>query len=664
MFTDQVDQLDKLLDELEDLARSNLPSSRFFVTVAERLQLTMAAKSVAILLPASGGDWLPIARCGDVSHLVQADLSKRASAHEALTSDALMGCAGDETWFATPLRPRNFAKGCLLASTDGAVPKHAVAGLLELLAAFAEVVAMRQQAELESFLDDSWDNTQTLCHQINNSKSYAEATTLLASGLARTLGATRVTVMSTRWLGAPQIDAISSVPQVNSRTAVVQALQTVGHEIVRSGKPVLREQPYLRDTQGQLLPEITADGTFANLIGVRLSNTMGNTHNSAQSGSTLLTIEYQSYSEMVRWATKLSHLLPTVATAWEQHLRWMRLPGIVRLWMLGPLHALRSALPLVKWGLLVLVISLAAWVLGRPYPLVIEAEGSYEPVTSRAIYATDDGFVDKLLVDDGARVTSGQPLVQLRSPTLELRIEQTEGAARAVDEEAGGIRIAINQLTGDAPEVLSNQSRLAGKIAELEIRKNSLLQQLQLLHEQRARLLLLAPIDGSIVAKDLHRNLAARPVRRGDSLFNIVDQSGPWQVRVQVADRDAGYLLQHFTAADSRGSTESAGPASPRQADTQTQLQSTVEYCMASDPDERFAAQVAWIADHVENRHGEGCTLEVRATVGPSSTIHAHAGAGVHVFFECGQQPLWFVWCRPVVEAVQRRMWFSSPGED
>jgi hypothetical protein len=33
----------------------------------------------------------------------------------------------------------------------------------------------------------------------------------------------------------------------------------------------------------------------------------------------------------------------------------------------------------------------------------------------------------------------------------------------------------------------------------------------------------------------------------------------------------------------------------------------------------------------------------------------------VHGFFDCGQQPLWFVWCRPLVEATQRRLWFQHP---
>ncbi len=664
MFAEQVDHLDKLLDELEDLARSDLPSSRFFAAVVDRLRLTMAAESVVLLLPAASGDWLPIASSGVPSAVAQAELARRATASAALTAEFLMGSEAGEHWIATPLRAKNFAKGCLLAGTGEAIPKNAIAGFVELLAAFSEVIAIRQQSELESFLDETWDHAQAVCHQINLAKSQDEASALLAGGLARTLGAARVTVMTAGWLGRPQVLALSGVPQANSRAAAVQALQNVGAEVVKSGKPVLRQQAGLLDAQGQPLPEIAADGTFNNLIGVRLSSSDNQTQNSVRAGSTLLAIEYQTYPEMVRSATKLSHLLPTVGVAWEQHSRWLRLPRILQLWMLGPMQALRGALSLLKWAALLAIVVLALIVLRTPYPLVIEAEGAYEPVTSRAIYAADDGFIEELLVDDGNCVKAGEPLVQMRSPALELRIEQTHGAARAVDEEASGIRIAINQLSGDAPDILSNQSRLAGKIAELEVRKESLQQQLQLLEQQRTRLLLKAPIDGWVVAKDLRRNLAGRPVRRGDSLFTIVDQSGLWHVRVQVADRDVGYLLRHFSGAESHALTPTSNSTSTHPSAPNTNSRSNIEFCLASDPDERFTAEVTWIADQVENRHGEGCSVEVRATVGTDFPPNAHAGAGVHAFFECGQQPLWFVWCRPLVEAAQRRMWFSSQDEE
>ncbi len=62
------------------------------------------------------------------------------------------------------------------------------------------------------------------------------------------------------------------------------------------------------------------------------------------------------------------------------------------------------------------------------------------------------------------------------------------------------------------------------------------------------------------------------------------------------------------------------------------------------------------------NRIGD--FVEVRAVVESPEQIGAHAGAGVHAYFTCGSQPLWFVWSRPLVEAIQRKFWFRSPADE
>lgn len=474
--------------------------------------------------------------------------------------------------------------------------------------------------------------------------------TLLSGGLARTLGAARVSLLSAQALSVPYVLAVSGVPKINASAGVVKALQAIGLQLQQTAKPFLRQQPVEHSSPGEQGADFSADGCFANLIGLRLASHSTNNIPNSQAGefarpslpATWLVIEYASHAEMTRHATRLPYVLPTLAVAWEQQLRWLRVPKLARTFALGPLPSLRARLQLLKWPILIGLLLLAVWAVRRPYPLVIEGEGAFEPATSRAIYAVEDGFVEELLVEDGQVVHSGDPLVQLRSPTLELRIEQVAGELRGVAEESSGIRIAINQLDPDAPDALSNQSRLAGKIAELETRQAALQQQLELLHSQRASLLLRAPIAGSVVAKDLQRHLAERPVRRGDPLFSIVDQAGPWQIRVQVADRDVGYLRNKF-------------PLTPP-------ADAAITFTLASNPAERWPAQVDWISDHVENQHGQGCFVEVRAAVEAAEQVGAHAGAGVHAFFSCGQQPLWFVWSRPLVEAVQRKYWFGSPS--
>ncbi len=645
LITEQVENLDKLLDELEDLARSDLSSSRFFATLIDRLRLTLDLQSTVLMLPIDEENWIAIAESGAPSESAQEVLCKRIRA-ESATPENLVGVTNGCQWMATPIRPSKFSRGCLLAvfkssGHAGGIAQSLVASVLELMAAFSEIVAIRQQTELESFLDEFLNETLSLCNQIGSAKSIPEASSLLANGLARTLRAARVSVLSRRSLGGVQLSAISGVPIASARSQSIKALERVAKELIAKGRPILRQQPTTRSPDGTLLPEMQADGTFSNLICTQLSGTLAR-----GSSPPVLVIEYQSYPEMVSGAARAPNLLPIVGDAWERHVRWLRLPRSLRNVLLGPIISASALIPLVKWTSLIAIAVLGIMLLTKPIEMVVEAEGALEPVTVRTVYANQDGFVAHILVADGSAVRIDDPLVQLRSPALELQIEQTEGESRTLFEEVNGVRIAINQLDPDAPDVIGNQSRLAAKIVELETRERNLQQQLKLLYEQRDRLLLRSPIDGNIVAKDLKQVLDGRPVRRGEALFTVADFEAAWQIRVDVADRDSGYVRDSF-----RGLREVPGRET---------LKSEIRFTLASDPAELFPAKIHWISERVENKHGLGCYVEVRAVVENESLGAQQAGAGVHAFFDCGNQPLWFVWCRPIIEAAQRRLWLRS----
>lgn len=686
------EQLDQLLDELEELARSDVASSQFLAVVLEQLRATVFADFACVMLPADSHQWWSLASSGQsansapVERAVQ-DLLAHSGADKLAS---LSGSQADTGWLAVPLRPRSFLRGYLLVTHAVAIAETAVEGLLEVLAAFAEVIQVRQQQELEGFVDTTWDQVQGLCLQLSHAPSYDLAAAWLVGGLERSLGAARVSLLKSWPHSAPRVQAISGVPKFNATADAIGGLQAIAAELQRSGKPLLRQSgqspapspgqpaqaPSPSDAAqpasgpgpiGELPTAIADDGCFTNLLGLRLAAHASSVAPTAAATSkrspastgpaNWLIIEFPTQAELIRGLGLLPQVLPAVAVAWEQQLRWLRLPTLVRKFAGGTAPVLQSSLRSLTWPLLLVVACLLVWALSLPYPLIIEADGSYEPVVSRAIYAADDGFVDELLVEDGRLVAEGEPLVQLRSPDLELRIEQVTGELRGNGEETSGVRIAINQLDLDSAEALSNQSRLASKIVELETKREYLQRQLEMLQSQRERLLLRSPISGTVVAKDLQRHLTARPVRRGDALFSVVDLAGPWQVRVQVADRDADYLRAHYA---------SSQPTQDRHAgaDSESPANSDVSFILTSSPAERWSAKVRSIAEQVENRHGQGCTVEVRAAVDSAQHLAAHAGAGVHAFFACGKQPLWFAWSRPMVEAVQRKLWFRNPSRE
>ncbi|MEZ6077502.1 MAG: hypothetical protein R3C56_18085 [Pirellulaceae bacterium] len=216
MFTASTDNLDQLLDQFEVLARSDMPTGQFLADVVERLRLTMAAQSARIMLFADSDQCLPLASGGQSPQAVQIEqeIVNHLRSVGARERPWLTGAWGEVTWIAVPLRPGDFSKGYLLVTIDSIVPEHALDGLIELQAAFAEVILLRQQEELEAFLGRSWDQVPDLCLQIASAPSQDNSATLLVGGLARILDAARVSLLSGRALSPPSVQAVSGVPKV------------------------------------------------------------------------------------------------------------------------------------------------------------------------------------------------------------------------------------------------------------------------------------------------------------------------------------------------------------------------------------------------------------------------------------------------------------------
>ncbi len=204
-------------------------------------------------------------------------------------------------------------------------------------------------------------------------------------------------------------------------------------------------------------------------------------------------------------------------------------------------------------------------------------------------------------------------MAQLKSPALDLQIEELQGQLRSLGERRSGLRVALNQIDPSARDASIQQSRLSAEIAQLVAQEANVQNQIKLLSDERKKLALTSPISGIVVSRDLKQQLLMRPVRRGDALFTVVDLEGPWQLRVEVADRDTGYVRAHLGLPKTE-----ASPTSQAQ---------QFEFIFDSLPEKRFQAQVEWQADTVQNRLGEGCYLEVRAKVDREVVQQSHMGA-------------------------------------
>ena len=127
---------------------------------------------------------------------------------------------------------------------------------------------------------------------------------------------------------------------------------------------------------------------------------------------------------------------------------------------------------------------LAYLVLFLPFPWYIEAPFTIEPDHAVQVYNQVPGFVESQPVAPGTSVQQGQPLITLSNPDLETRVHDAR------------VQRAIAQAECNAYD-LTGQSEAA---AVSRVRLDSAQRQVDLLVEQRSRLGVMCPVNGTLVA--------------------------------------------------------------------------------------------------------------------------------------------------------------------
>ena len=169
------------------------------------------------------------------------------------------------------------------------------------------------------------------------------------------------------------------------------------------------------------------------------------------------------------------------------------------------------------------------------------ATGSVEPAQKRQVFATVDGVVKKILATDGKKVQAGDPLFELENADLESQAETLFGEIQTATKRLSSIQSVRLSSAGDSAQ----SGRLALEERQLTSELANLRAQQELVRRQQKDLVITSPISGTVVGWQLQR-LVDRPVSRGNLLVSIVNHDGPWSLRLQVPDHDAGPVLEAF----------------------------------------------------------------------------------------------------------------------
>ena len=219
----------------------------------------------------------------------------------------------------------------------------------------------------------------------------------------------------------------------------------------------------------------------------------------------------------------------------------------------------------------------------------VVATGSVQPTVQRQIFAKVDGVVKTIHITDGQQVTKGDRLFELENADIESRAETLAGEILTASKRLASVRAV--RLSGTADS--SQSSRMALEERQLASEITNLEAQQTLIRTQQDELVVTSPIDGTVVAWQIERRLTDRPVSRGNLLISLVDNTGPWSLRLNVPDHDAGPVLEAFQATNKL----------------------PIRFAVATDPESSFAAELQSVATAARMNEAGDHVIDATAAV-------------------------------------------------
>ncbi len=299
---------------------------------------------------------------------------------------------------------------------------------------------------------------------------------------------------------------------------------------------------------------------------------------------------------------------------------------------LGRTRSVVQARQLPKTLAILVSLALIGLILGlAPADFDLSAEGRLQPVTRRDIFAPIDGVVVEVPARHERLVGTGDVLARLSNSGLEVEIANLIGRQRTTRERMRSVKRA--QFNGQRR--FEEQERLAGELLQLEQAELSLERELSLLRQKQDQLVIRSPMQGQVVTWNVEQLLEGRPVRIGQSLMTVVNQTNAWELELYMPERRMGHLFE------ARQESIDGLP---------------VVFVLASHPEQEFAGHVVEIDRIAEVRSDAGNTVRLRVAIDKEKLPELRSGTTVTAEVRCGRRALGYVIFHELVETVQRKV--------
>lgn len=667
-------ELEDVFAGLGELARSSATPEQFYRTLLEESLRALSASGGAVWLRADGGAFQPVVQLNWPAGELARDERAR-QAHELLLAET---AAAGRIVTIQPhavcddhsANPTNLV--LMVAPVAAGTSSPTASALIEMLfradaspatyrgceqflTAVCELAGdFHRFDELRRFRDgDTYrDQLVELATQVHRTLDLNETAYAVANEGRRVVGCDRLSVLVSRGQRC-RLLATSGVARIEHRSGVARRLEELAEMVRRTDLPAL----YADGTTDALPPIDTALEQHAEESHARYiaaipleppvephSDAFAHAANSRQQRQRgprfVLVAEQFDARHAESHRERLMGVAQVCATALENAWKVDQLPlG----WLWRRLAALKTACAEHLSRTLLLLAAAAAAVAALifvPADFNIEATGTLQPVVRRDVFAPRSGLVDEVLVDQGAGVAAGQPLVRLRDAELDLQLKKVHGELETTRRQIDAVRATrTNRAVRDATP--TDAYRLSAEERELDQKLTNLRRELELLEQERSKLVVTSPISaGHVLTWDIARRLNGRPVERGDVLLTVADLADDWQLELDVPDNRIGHVL---------AAREKLGPDLP------------VHYRLSSDDRELHTGRLVEVSPTADVAAEPGSaqkpTVLVRVALDPeqletSRRSELRPGVSVRAQIACGRRPLGYVWLHDVWDAV------------
>ena len=297
--------------------------------------------------------------------------------------------------------------------------------------------------------------------------------------------------------------------------------------------------------------------------------------------------------------------------------------------------AARTLPKTVAIAIAVLVVLIGMFVI--PVDFSITSDGKLQPIDRREVFAAVDGTVDRIFVKHGQHVKKGQVLLEMKSTELDVAMQEARGKLEEA-QEGRASAIIIRNSRPTKRDDQDSAKRAADEVEKFDSQIKSLREQLRLLEEKKQKTKVTSPIDGVITTWDFERELLSRPVKPGDALLTVADESGEWEVELDAAEDRMGYITL---------AQKEEGPAL------------SVTYHLATEPGENYEGKIQDVHESAEVRGEDGSVVLIKVEIDKDQHPELlRPGANVKARVYCGRSSIGYWLFHDAIGFVNSRVLF------